>query len=208
LSSDGREPDAFTDRDERVGMTTISGLPAHILLVHAVVVLVPLAALLIVLVTTWPAARARLTTATAIVSVVAAICVPLTTSAGEWLEHQLPRTALLRTHTALGDTLLPWAIGLALVAVAVLIREWHAARTANRVGALVAGDSRADSAAVGERWGGRRVSVLLAVLAIVVAIGSVVSVYEIGESGARAAWSGKFGAQPQAMALTGAATAG
>ncbi len=40
-------------------MTTVGGLPAHILLVHAVVVLVPLSALLIVLVTTWPAARAR-----------------------------------------------------------------------------------------------------------------------------------------------------
>jgi hypothetical protein len=43
-------------------VTTIGGLPAHILLVHAVVVLVPLAALLVVLVTAWPAARARLIT--------------------------------------------------------------------------------------------------------------------------------------------------
>jgi hypothetical protein len=95
-------------------MTTIGGIPAHILLVHAVV-LVPLAALLTVLVTTWPAARARLTFPTAIVAAVAAICVPLTTSAGQWLEHRVASTALLRTHTALGDTLLPWAVGLAVV---------------------------------------------------------------------------------------------
>ena len=103
-------------------MTTIGGLPAHILLVHAVVVLVPLAALLVVLVTTWPAARARLTPAAAVVAVVAPICVPLTTSAGEWLEHQVVSTALLRAHTALGDTLLPWAVALAVVADAVLGR--------------------------------------------------------------------------------------
>jgi hypothetical protein len=58
-------------------MTTVGGLPAHILLVHAVVVLVPLSALLIVLVTVWPAARARLALATAIVAVVAlSLCQP------------------------------------------------------------------------------------------------------------------------------------
>jgi hypothetical protein len=38
-------------------MTTIGGLPAHILLVHAVVGLVPVTALLVVLVAVWPAAR-------------------------------------------------------------------------------------------------------------------------------------------------------
>jgi hypothetical protein len=49
-------------------MTTIGGLPAHILPVHAVVVLVPLAALLTVLMTTWPAARTPLALRTAIVT--------------------------------------------------------------------------------------------------------------------------------------------
>jgi hypothetical protein len=44
------------------------------------------------------------------------------------------------------------------------------------------------------------VSIVLAVVAIAVAIGSVVTVYEIGDSGARAAWTGRFAAQPQAMA--------
>ena len=88
-------------------MTTIGGLPAHILLVHAVV---PLAGLLVVLVTTWPAARARLTLPTAVVAVGSLVAVPLATSAGEWLEHRVPRTALLSAHTALGDTLLPWVV--------------------------------------------------------------------------------------------------
>jgi hypothetical protein len=94
--------------------------------------LVPLAALPVVLVTAWPAARAKLTLPTAIIAVVALVAVTLTTSAGEWLEHRVPRTALLSAHTALGDTLLPWVVGLAVVAGAVQAREWHAERGARK----------------------------------------------------------------------------
>jgi hypothetical protein len=38
---------------------------------------------------------------------------------------------------------------------------------------------------------------VLAVLAVVVATGSVVTVYRIGDSGARAAWTGRFSELPQ-----------
>ncbi len=41
-------------------MDELFGLPAHPLLVHAAVVLVPLAAIGVVLIAFWPAARARL----------------------------------------------------------------------------------------------------------------------------------------------------
>ena len=40
-------------------MTTITGIPAHALLVHAIVVLAPLTALLEILCAFWPAARRR-----------------------------------------------------------------------------------------------------------------------------------------------------
>src|SRR3954453_15749986 len=92
-------------------MTTIGGLPAHILLVHAVVGLVPVTALLVVLVAVWPAARRRLTWAAAALAVVTLIVVPVTTEAGEWLEHRVERTALLRGHTELGDRMLPCRLG-------------------------------------------------------------------------------------------------
>jgi hypothetical protein len=181
-------------------MTTIGGLPAHILLVHAVVVLVPLSALLIVLVTVWPAARARLTLSTAIVAVVALISVPLTTDAGEWLERRVQRTELVRTHTELGDTMLPWAIGLAVVALAVLARQWHAARIRSAVAVHVGGSpGAAHPDPSPQAWGGRGVSIGLAVVAVVVAVGSVITVYEIGDSGARASWQGKFSQQAQIL---------
>lgn len=176
-------------------VSTIDGLPAHILLVHAVVVLVPLSALLIVLVAFWPAARRRLVWPTAILAVVALISVPLATEAGEWLERRVPRTDLLRLHTELGDSMLPWAIGLALIALALLVRHVAAARGDARLDApgaasVVARPTRSQP-------GGTVATALLGVLAVVVAVGSVVTVYRIGDSGARAAWTGQFSQQAQ-----------
>jgi hypothetical protein len=176
-------------------MTTIGGLPAHILLVHAVVGLVPLTALLVVLVAVWPAARRRLDRVTAAVAVVTLVMVPVTTDAGEWLEHRVEQTALLRAHTELGDTLLPWVIGLAVVALAVLARSLLAQRAERRPSQVGVGGGpgtvRAPEPPAGGS-GGRAVSVVLAVLAVVVAVGSVVTVYRIGDSGARAVWTGNF----------------
>ena len=120
-------------------MTTVGGLPAHILLVHVVVVLVPMSALLIVLITTWPAARARFTVATVVLSAVMLISVPLATDAGEWLERRVNSTALVRAHTGLGDTMLPWAIALTVVALVVLARELLAARARRQSTAVAAG---------------------------------------------------------------------
>ena len=68
---------------------TISGLPAHPLIVHATVVLVPLAAAAVALHTFWPAARARLGLVTLGAAVLAVVLVPLSTSSGEQLEHDV-----------------------------------------------------------------------------------------------------------------------
>lgn len=179
-------------------MTTIAGLPAHILLVHAVVVLVPLTAVLTVLVAVWPAARARLALPNAVLAVATLVAVPLTTDAGEWLEHHVARTPLVRLHTQLGDSMLPWTIGLAVVAVAVFARQWLGARSVARdrvsVGAGAPASPEPADAPTG-MLGGRAVTVAIAVLAVAVAVGSVVTVYRIGDSGARASWTGQFSEQ-------------
>jgi hypothetical protein len=158
-------------------MTTVGGLPAHILLVHTVVGLVPVTALLVVLIAVWPAAPRRLMWVAAGVALVTLVSVPVTTEAGEWLEHRVERTALLRVHTELGDTMLPWAIGLAVIAFAILARTVIAERAARRavpVGGNGPGTARAPAApraAVAGGPGGRVVSLILAVLAVVVAVG-------------------------------------
>jgi hypothetical protein len=188
-------------------MTTVGGLPAHIMVVHAVVVLVPLSALLLALVAVWPAARRRLTEATAVLAVVTLISVPLATDAGEWLERRVPRSALVRAHTELGDTMLPWVVALAVIAIAFLVRELLAARAGRRAATVAAGGGpgTARSTSVthgtarpaGALPGGRVVSIALVVLAVVTAVGSVVTVYRIGESGSRAVWTGQFSQQAQ-----------
>ena len=105
-------------------MSTINGLPAHVLLVHAVVVLVPLTATLLLLTACWPAARRRLSLFAAATGAVTLVSVPLATEAGEWLEHHLPRTPLLHIHTELGDYMLPWAVALFVATAAVAVREF------------------------------------------------------------------------------------
>jgi hypothetical protein len=182
-------------------MTTVGGLPAHILLVHAVVGLVPVTAVLLVLVAVWPAARRRLTWAAAVLALVTLVIVPVTTDAGEWLEHRVERTALVRAHTELGDTLLPWVIGLAVVAVVILARKLLMDRASRRGSVMAGGGPGTARARIAPRTaaepGGRAVSLVLAVLAVVVAVGSVVTVYRIGDSGARAVWTGRFSEQAQ-----------
>ncbi|GAB1646324.1 DUF2231 domain-containing protein [Krasilnikovia sp. MM14-A1259] len=160
-------------------MGTVNGLPAHILLVHAVVVLLPLSALLLVLTTVWPAARARLAGPNALLSLVVVALVPVTTSAGEWLEHRVPGSALLHDHTELGDTAIFYAIPLAVLAVLV----WWRQREATGAGA----GNRAYLAP-----GSAAVTRVLVALAIIVAGAGMYGMYRIGDSGARAAWTGNF----------------
>lgn len=177
-----------------MGPTQIGGLPAHVLLVHFVVVGVPLSALLLLIAALWPAARRRLGLATPVVALVSLASVPVATHAGEWLERRVTPDPLVRAHTELGDTLLPWVIGLFMVAAAIWAVDFLLARTtAGRTAVLVgaAGPPAPDRpAAVRPAWAGTPARIVLAVLALVVAVGSTVQVYRIGESGSRAAWHG------------------
>jgi hypothetical protein len=169
-----------------MGPTTINGLPAHILLVHAVVVLVPLTALVLVacvIRTSWMARLGLMLPALAVVTLVS---VPLATHAGEWLERHTDSDPLVRKHAELGDTLLPWVLGLFVVTIAV----WWFGR-----------NSRSASATAPDRKRGTlamSVPVRIAALALslLVATGSIVQVYRIGDSGSKAAWHDGFSAKP------------
>ena len=144
----------------------IHGLPLHPLIVHATVVIVPLAALTVLLAALWPRFRTWAGPLPAGLSLVGLILVPLSTSTGETLERHVPHSALLQRHTHLADGLLPWMIGLAAVAL---------------VGYAV---HRRDTSAP------RIVPIVLAALTVVTVVGTTVQVVRIGESGAKAAWAG------------------
>ncbi|AEW98937.1 DUF2231 domain-containing protein [Streptantibioticus cattleyicolor] len=116
-------------------------------------------------------------------ALVTLVSVPLTTHAGEWLERHVGRDPLVRRHAELGDGLLPWALGLFVLAVVV----WWAGRRHTPDGAGASGPAWISS------WPARALAVVLCLL---VAAGSVVDVYRIGDSGARAAWHDSFSNSP------------
>ncbi|MER7839039.1 DUF2231 domain-containing protein [Streptomyces sp. NPDC096040] len=155
-------------------MSTVNGLPAHVLLVHIVVILVPLTALALVAAALWPRAARRLGVVLPALALVALVSVPLTTQAGEWLERHVTDDALVRRHTELGDGLLPWAVGLFVLATVV----WWATRS---------GGPQTDRSGAG-RLSALPVRIVVGVLSVAVAAGAVVDVYRIGDSGAKAAW--------------------
>ena len=73
-------------------MVEIGGLPAHILLVHGVVVLAPLAGLMAVVFALWRRSRAYLAWPLGVLAVVLVPLSVLTAQAGEQLERPgLPR---------------------------------------------------------------------------------------------------------------------
>jgi len=85
-------------------MNVVNGLPAHVLLVHFMVVLVPLTALLEIACGLWPAARrGELVWLTLSLAVVITVLTPITTNAGGWL-YDLRRNPdpILREHAQRG----------------------------------------------------------------------------------------------------------
>ncbi|MFI5503686.1 DUF2231 domain-containing protein [Nocardia asteroides] len=148
-------------------MSTINGLPAHVLLVHLVVVLVPLTSVLLILCAVWPVARRLLIWPAAALAVLTVAVTPVTVSAGRWLAQRVGDTPAIRRHMDLGDTLLYFVIPL-LVVAAVLVGM----RLAERAGRPLL----------------RGVAVAVAVVTVAVGVAATVQVVRIGDSGARATW--------------------
>ncbi|MFF8430583.1 DUF2231 domain-containing protein [Streptomyces sp. NPDC016566] len=158
-------------------LTVINGLPAHVLLVHAVVVLIPLTAIALAICALWTSWAKRLGLALPALGLITLAFVPLTAHAGEWLEQHVDSDPLVRRHTELGDGLLPWALGMFLVSV---LLWWRSRRSA-------AADSHPSRLGLGFRTAAVAVS-------LAVGAGAVVQTYRIGESGAKAAWHDGFSA--------------
>jgi len=151
-------------------MTTIAGLPAHALLVHALVVLAPLTASLEILCAIWPAARRRLVWLVLAFAAATLVLTPLTTAAGDWLYDQLGiASPILETHRERGAWMIYFSIGLLVVATALAALHWLEGRSDNP----------------------RTVAtVVVAIVALAVGVSSIVGVVRIGDAGARAVWAG------------------
>jgi len=167
--------------------STILGLPFHPLVVHAVVVLVPLAALMLAASAVSPRFRRWALYATPAAAVLGLVLVPVATGSGENLERSVQSTPALEEHTELGDTLLPFMIVLTVLALAVFVLERRAVRavpSTNGPGATRAG-APSD---VRDRPDSPLLVRAVAVLALVASLATLVQVGRIGHSGANAVW--------------------
>jgi hypothetical protein len=121
---------------------------------------------------------------TPLIALAALVAVPITTAAGEWLMARVGHTELIAAHQALGNTLLPWAIATFIVA----LMQWVWFRYIYREGERLRAVGRPLRVAI---------TIALAAAVAVTAVGSVVTVVLIGESGARAVWTGTFTQSPR-----------
>lgn len=186
------------------------GLPAHPLLVHVPVVIIPLG-LLVALVALWPRARRGAALAAAALAVVGALGAVLAAGAGEKLEDDVRETELSEEHAAQGDRVEPAAAGFGALAVAGAVAVEAARRRPRRsdgtdgtddTSAMPPDDERplggatatatATTAAPAPARAGRPAAAALAtaLLALSVLAGAVATylVVQAGHSGAESVW--------------------
>jgi hypothetical protein len=143
------------------------GLPAHPLIVHAVVVLLPLAAVGALVCAAVPRARRPYAPLVFAAAVAALVSVILAQGSGEELEDKVDKSDLVHDHTELGEQVLPWAIAEVLVAGGVLALPYLEERRRAKPATMTA---------------------IAVVLALGLGAPAVVTVIRAGHSGAKAAW--------------------
>ena len=158
----------------------INGLPVHVLVVHAVVVLTPLAALGAIAIALKPAWRVTYGPLLTLIALVDTILAPIASSSGEALEERVGNPG---EHAELGELLIWFLIPLTLL-----------------IAAMVLAARRPDSS-IGKRLTGGP-SKAIAGLAIVAAIATTGMVVWIGDTGARAAWADQIQGASQTSSQT------
>ncbi len=151
---------------------TFFGLPLHPLIVHATEVVVPTAALVLVVAAFWPRFRRWAGLLPLGLTLAALVLVPLSTESGEALQERVSESALIDTHADLAEGLLPWVIGMVVVA-----------------GVLFLWNLKKSSTPRTPKW----VAIVIMVVALGVSSGTMVQAILIGHSGATAVWSGVMG---------------
>ena len=159
-----------------LAIDTVGGIPAHPLLVHIPVLMIPLALVLTLLAFYQPARTAALWGATGSAFVGLIGCF-LASGSGEALQNAVQRSALLREHTEAGDMVAAFAAPFFIVLLVALVIELSRQDAVPFVKSV----SMAKRASA---------SALTGVMALSVVLGAVASwkTYDAGHSGAKSAW--------------------
>jgi len=154
-------------------MTVINGLPAHALLVHLVVVLVPLTGLLVIVCGLWPAARrGQLLWLTLALATATMILTPITIDAGEWLyDLRTKPSPILREHAERGETMVYFAAAMLAVAIGLVVLRLIERRSDRR---------------------GMVTRIVVGIIVLAVGISSTIQIYRTGDAGAQSVWGGEI----------------
>jgi hypothetical protein len=171
----------------------INGLPIHPLVVHAVVVLLPLACLGTLGIALRPAWRTKYGVLVVACAAAATALIPVATSSGEALQS---RVGSAGEHAEMGDQLIWFAIPMLALSIALVWmdrRQQAEARAepdpVTTTPATTPATTSATTSAAAKPSGATRA---VAALAVVAALATSVQVYRVGDSGARAAWGDRI----------------
>ena len=154
------------------------GLPAHPLVVHLSVVMVPVAARVAVVFAFRPAWLDRFGWGLVALSGIGALGAILAAGSGEALEKTVKRTAALDEHTEMGEVAQTVAIVFFFVVLAVVVLRYFARR-------------KSESGGVWALISSKTGAIMLAGALVISASGAMYTIVQAGHQGAKATWETK-----------------
>lgn len=157
--------------------TRVFGLPAHPFFVHVPVVLIPLVALGAIAMACSGWVRDRFGWLVLAFAIVAGLSTQLAVDSGQALRRHVPHSAALDRHVHIAGSIRPLILLLFLVALAVMLVDRRARGAWPFTG-------QAPS-----RGPGPVGTAVVIVVTVIVAVGTTVRLFQIGDSGAKATWA-------------------
>jgi hypothetical protein len=169
---------------------TINGSPTHVLIVHAVAVLLPLAVLAALALVFIPATRRAFGLISVVVAFAGCVAVPLAFLSGGKLRRLVEPSPLIDHHVAMAHQLLPVAAAFGVVLAAFVVVDVMRRARSDRLNVVESSIVDRSFTHWRSRTGKGLVLVhrSLSVLLVVVSALTAIAVVRAGDSGAKAAW--------------------
>jgi len=176
-------------------LTTIAGIPAHPLLIHAAVVFIPLLILGAIVYSAWPPFRDKITWAVVALAIIAPLSALFAKLSGENLKNELIAKKLtspqllvkIDQHNGYGDNTFWWTLALGILTLVLVVLTRRSAATAADPSETAGPSETAAASGTAARSGtGLRVAGTVVTLVVGIVVGYYV--YRTGDTGAHMVW--------------------
>jgi hypothetical protein len=164
-----------------VEIKTLFGLPAHPLIVHVPVVLLPLATVGAILAIAFPRLRRPFGWTVVFLTGLSTVFAKLAEGSGRALEEAVRESSTLEGHIEAGDSMWLFAGFFFACALGYMLWDRHLSRRAEP------GEAGGSARTSAPTW----VAPVLAALVILSGVGATARVIQVGHSGAKATWVDK-----------------